>query len=138
MINSKVNPNLLKQIIRYLFVGGIATLMNYMIFIFLFKFCHTNYIIASATGYILSVVAGYFFNRKWTFNATEAKAETIVKYMSVYICSLLISMALLSIFVEWLLLPAEWANVLTISVTIFSNFLGLKFLVFRNTSSRQL
>lgn len=122
---------LIKQSLKYLLVGGLATSLNYFIFYILLNFAEINYLIASASGFIISVFAGYFFNKKWTFNDSNKDIILILKYFSMYGASLLLSLFLLKTFVSVFLFSPELANVFSIVVTTCVNFIGLKYLVFK-------
>lgn len=122
---------LIKQSFRYLAVGGLATALNYFIFYVLLHFFDVNYLISSASGFIISVMAGYLFNKKWTFNDNNKDLLIVLKYFGMYGFSLLLSLFLLKISVEVFLFSPELGNIFSIVVTTCVNFMGLKYLVFK-------
>lgn len=124
----------LKPLFRYLLVGGMATICNYLIFIFLIMVVKAHYLLAASTGYIVSVLGGYFFNKRWTFNNASSYKETFLKYFMVYLTTLILSTLILKGVVEWFLLPPELGNLLAIAFAVCSNYMGLKYLVFRTSN----
>ncbi len=120
-----------RKIIRFATVAVIATLVNYSIFFLGYKFLHVNYLVASATGFITSVILGYQLNSRWTFQTGQKSRKKMVKYYLVYLFSLLISLICLQLFVETLNLNPYVGNLLCICVTFCTNYSGTKFWVFR-------
>ncbi len=123
---------LFKQIYRFLIIGGISTIINYLIFFALFKFLVINYLSAAVMGYVVGLMFGYIFNTMWTFESTKhKKTHEFAKYLLVYICSLILSMILLQILVESLHLTAIIANIFAIILSTSTNFIGCKIFVFK-------
>ena len=120
-----------KQIFRFFFVAVLATILNYSIFFCLYEFFNIDYRIASGIGFISGVFLGYFLNSKYTFKITERSKKRIVKYYSVYIVSLCISLVCLDIFVEEWKIDARIANLMAICITFCTNYAGTRFWVFR-------
>jgi putative flippase GtrA len=125
----------IKQATRYLVVGGLATTLNYVLFFILYKYAGVNYLISSATGFIVSVLAGYVFNKKWTFGANNSSTKQVVKYFLVYLISLFLSVFLLKLTVDIGGIKPEYGNIISIAFTTCTNFIGLKYLVFNRQVS---
>ncbi len=117
------------QFLRFCIVGGGATLLNYALFYLLYQGMGWNYMLASGTGYMTGVFAGYAANRFWTFS--NAAESNIFSYMGVYVASLVLSLVALHLLVELVGIPATIANLLVIGMTMITNFIGTKFLVFK-------
>lgn len=140
-MNLKTMRKTINQIIKFLITGSITTSLNYIIFIVLFRLVGINYLISSAIGYLMGVYLSYIINRRWTFNINdnnlkitnfglENKIE-IVKYFSVYVFSLVGGLIILKVFVSILGIRAEISNIISIVFSTCSNFLGMKFFVFK-------
>ena len=56
LFNMLINSNL-----RFCFVGGISTIFNYSLFLLL-VLLKINYLVSSASGYILGVFIGFILN----------------------------------------------------------------------------
>ena len=123
---------LITQFSKFVLVGILATIVNYGSFYILFHFLSVHYLIASASGFMAGVLAGYPLNRIWTFQAHDKKRHRdIVKYYSVYVVSLSLSLLFLKITVGVFGIDPRIANIFAIGLTTCTNFLGLKFIVFR-------
>ena len=71
------------------------------------------------------------FNKDWTFQYQNITAKEPLQYITLYSTSLLLGLALLRVLVNNLNIIPEIANVIVIGFTTTTNFLGLKFWVFR-------
>ncbi|MCB1176681.1 MAG: GtrA family protein, partial [Leptospiraceae bacterium] len=58
------------RLFKFLLVGGICTIINYIIFYVLYKYYGINYIVSSATGYIIGLIIGYYINKFWTYEVS--------------------------------------------------------------------
>ncbi len=120
-----------QQFLRFIFIGVLSTIVNYAIFYLLYKFCSIGYILASALGFIVGVLAGYSLNKSWTFNIKKTETKYFYKYFLVYCLSLILSVIILKVLVSRFYFTPEVANIITIGVTTCTNFLGVKLLVFK-------
>ncbi|MBI1216285.1 MAG: hypothetical protein GC185_10785 [Alphaproteobacteria bacterium] len=120
------------QFVRFCLIGAYCTVINYGVFYLLLETLGEGYYLpASAMGFVAGVAAGYPFNRKFTFKAGEVAATRKALYGMVYVCSLLISLVFLRITVGGLHVDARIANILSIGITTCTNFMGVKWFVFR-------
>lgn len=94
-----------------------------------------------ALSYILTNINSYFWNKYWSFKKTESaevKKEYAV-YLLVSLVGIAINVGTASIIVNVIgpkfgISPAVWANIgaaVSIAVTLFWNFIGYKFFVFK-------
>ncbi|MCP4050644.1 MAG: GtrA family protein [bacterium] len=115
---------------KFIVVGILCTIVNYLVFFVLLDFLHWHYLLSSGTGFFSGVLVGYFFNRAWTFQIEDKSKTLLIKYSFVYICSLIISLAFLRLSVGVLGVNAKIANVIAIGITTCTNFSGIKFWAF--------
>ena len=120
-----------KQFVKFVLVGSISTVINYGFFFLLYSTLSLNYIIAAAIGYVIGLLVGFIINKSWTFQAQDKSRNFIFDYLIIYILSLALGMLFLEFLVKQLNLIAEIANILVIGLTTFTNFVGIKFLVFK-------
>jgi putative flippase GtrA len=126
----KIQNPLIAQFIRFCIVGFFGVLLNYSIFLILFKFFNVYYIISSATGFILSVGLAFLLNNKYTFKTNSNPKKTAIKYFLVNLISITIGQLLLFYLVHNLGINIYLANFFTLGFTTFSNFAGSKFFAF--------
>ena len=112
---------------RFLLVGGISTLINYIIFSALLTFLKQLPVIATAFGYVSGVGVGFFGNKYYSFQSFSKDISETLRYLGVYLSTFLVSLVLAH-FIN--------ANVLSylfiVGVTTVLNYLGCQFLVFKN------
>ena len=120
-----------KQIRNYVIIGFISTAVNYFFFFILFHF-GTNYLAASAIGFIAGTFVAYIMNRTFTFESViESRKKEFGLYLLVYLVSLCLNLLVLRLLVSGLGINPLISNLFAIGVAMVSNFTGLKLFVFR-------
>ena len=59
-----------KEIVSYVFVGGMTTLVNYVVYFILFKI-HSHWLIANSISWIFAVLFAYYTNKRYVFISTN-------------------------------------------------------------------
>lgn len=119
------------QFFKFICVGLLSTIFNYLVFFLLYYYFSIFYLISSGAGFLSGVFLGYIFNRAWTFEYKTHTFKLMFFYTSIYCASLLLSLAFLKIVVDYFNVNVLFANVLAIGITTCTNFIGLKYLVFK-------
>ena len=65
------------ELMRFLIIGGLSTILNYLVFLALLHGLNFNYLIANALGFIAGVGFGYPFNKKWTFGHQQKNSRPL-------------------------------------------------------------
>ena len=126
MLNKFIN-----QFKKFVIVGLVSTFMNYIAFRFLY-YISNLIIFSSAIGYLIGLSNSYFFGLKWVFK-TKSKnfKKTIIKFLIVYFIGGIfnsLTIYLLKRFnIDYSIL---W--ILGNGIALMNNFLGSKFIVFKN------
>ena len=116
------------QFIKYVYVGGLNTLVTFLLYIFLIKL-HVNYILASSVCYLVGIVGGYVLNSYFVFTS-KIKLTGLSKYSLVYITSYFISIFMLFCFVSILGIDVILSQAIAIVIVTLLNFKLVKWLVF--------
>lgn len=124
-----------REIIKFLIVGVISTILNYLSFSILFKILTINYLISSAIGYMSGLVLGYSLNKNWTFEYKNENMKTKLQYLIVYLTNLVISLLILKILETKFGINPMIGNVLVICYTTVANYIGIKIFVFSGDKS---
>ena len=106
-----------KEFIKFCAVGTVSTTINYLIFFISYTYIEIYYVMASGMGYIVGVSLGYVLNRRWTFFENQShtrKLREFTMYILVYIASL------------------------AIGLSATTNFMGLKFCVFKKSNAKTI
>lgn len=118
---------------KFAIVGSTCTGINYGIFFILFSLLHVHYVLSAIIAYILSLKVGFQLNRLWTFKHLDPSRgywRIFVRYIIVYLVSLMISMVILWFLVEQLNIHPLIADLVAIGQSTITNFTGLNLFVF--------
>jgi len=119
-----------KQLIRFIIVGGLSTVLNYSVFS-LFYFFGVFYVLASVVGYVSGLILGYILNRSWSFSSViDNKKIEFLFYSLAYLFSLLLSVASLRLAVDNFGISPWIGNLIAIAVSTIINFISLKLIIF--------
>lgn len=132
------------QFIKFGFVGGINTAVDYLVFALLSALLGVNIYIAQTCGYIAGMLNSYLMNRSFTFKTGERFFSwQLAKFVISNLATLGVSMLVISFFVNMVRTSGfgagfseEQVNLLaklpTVCVTIVLNFVLSRFWVFKN------
>ncbi len=119
---------LMKQIIRFAFVGGSAFVIDYGILYVLNQLCGVNHLVASTISFSVSVVYNYILSTMWVFdvNQEQTKTEQLAVFMVLSVIGLAINNLIIWIFVDNCGMYIMWAKVIATAVVMVYNFITRK------------
>lgn len=132
MIIKPIYKNLIKsEFIRYILVGGTATLIDWILFyIFALKLIF-HYQIALIISFSTATIVHYILSKKFTF---KCRSKKIIKQISLFflisILSLSISIFIMFIFIDLVLIPKMISRILTTGILLIVNYLIHKNITF--------
>ena len=120
------------QLLKFLFTGLVSTLINYSSFYLFLIFFNLAVLSSSALGYCVGLICGYQLNKQWTFGIKgEVNWILFLKYLLTYLLSLVVGLMILEYLVNILNINPLLANLITIIQTTITNFIIIKFFVFK-------
>ena len=121
----------LKQFIGFGLVGGINTILTYLLYLTLYQLINPT--AAMGVGYGLTSVLGLFLNDTWVFKVKDHRDLKSVapRYYFSYGLTFIMSLILTSFRNDALNLPKPLAPMFALMITVPTNFLLSKFWVFR-------
>ena len=128
MIEKVKNNKLLMQIIKFIIVGGISTIIDYIIFFILHDFLNWNTIISNIIGFTVSVIYNYIISIKWVFDVNkdnDPKKQFII-YIILSIIGLLINTAIVYFCVDIMKFYSLIGKVIATSIVMVFNFITRK------------
>lgn len=154
-------PKALIQFVGFGIVGGINTVLSWLIVNGCFYYLHIHYQISNIIGFVITVFISFLLNRNFVFKKSEAKenettdadSESVARaeadiatvekqapwylellkvYASYAFTGIVLQYFLLNIEQERLGIPLYIATVLNLVVTIPINFIMNKFWAYRN------
>lgn len=121
--------NLLKQIIKFGFVGGTAFFIDAGILLLLTKL-GINYLIANILSFSVSVIYNYILSMKFVFNVKETNPQkNFFQFIILSIIGLGINELIMKICVEKLLISVLIAKIIATIIVMIYNFITRKILL---------
>jgi len=131
--NVFINNAKFKRITRFSCVGGLNTLIDFVMFSLLNSLFGVNYVISQIISYSSGTLNSYIFNKFWTFNDTKTSKKTtkeIIQFIVVNSASLGVSLIGLSILMKDNSMNPFFAKIISMILAQVVNFLGYRFWVF--------
>ena len=127
---SKIKKLFEYQIIRFLFVGGLNTMVGYGIYALLI-YLGVNLYIANTISTIIGIFHSYLWNRYFTFKSKEKALAEIFKFISVYVVSYSLGMLTLFISSKVFNIDPYVAGLINLVITTLISWFGHKYFSFR-------
>ena len=118
------------QQIRFLFVGGLNTIVGYGTYA-LFIFFGVNYLIANTLSTIIGVIHSYIWNRNFTFKSSKSVKKEILKFVLVYGVSYLIGTLNILILVSLFNINEYISGGINLVFTTLISWFGHKYFSFK-------
>ncbi len=132
------------QFVKFGIVGGLNAMIDLGVLNLLIYFSGNAvgfwYSVFKSTSFIAAVMNSYFWNKYWTFKSEGGAAKVeFFKFFLVNLFTFALNVGSASILVNFIGAPAGfspelWANIGAVSavfISLFINFLGMKFVVFK-------
>jgi len=146
MLNIKRNlfigrsEDILVQFFRYAIVGGIATIVDMLVFHFIANVIEWNHILANTLSFIVGLLVNYFMSRNWVFNKKESNfIKDFTMFAIIGVLGLLLSNAILYLLIDKRLIYTLLsvlklnegmiklsAKLIAVFIVLFWNFIGRK------------
>lgn len=119
------------DLLRFLFVGVGANLINYSIYMFLY-WVGIPLFIASAAGYVAGLICSYHFGRVWVFgDKFDISKGNVFRFLAVYAVGGLGMCSLIELLVRTSVMNHQASWLVGAAFAVINNFFGLKKLVFK-------
>ena len=130
-----------RELFRFLIVGSLTVLVDFITYRGLLWFEVLNIDIAKAVGFVVGTVFAYFANRLWTFgerpHASGSARRFVVLYAITLGANVLVNAVLLNQFAAHTDAIAL-AFLIATAISAALNFLGMKFFVFKSPISSEM
>lgn len=123
----KNKGNLLRQIIKFGFVGGSAFVIDAGLLFLLTDFLNIHYLISGTVSFSVSVIYNYILSIFWVFDtSSHKKSQDFVVFVVMSIIGFGINQLLMYILVDLLAVYYMISKVLTTVVVMIYNFITRK------------
>lgn len=121
------------QFLRFVIVGGTATVIDFGILIFLTEILSIYYLLSATISFILANLFNFYFSKKWTFqNASKSYIKQYIVFVLVGVAGLGINNFILYFSVENLQIHYIFGKVIATIIVMFWNFFINKYITFNN------
>lgn len=124
-----------KELILYVFFGGLTTLVNWGMYWLLNDVVHMHYLWATAIAYISSVLFSYVTNRIWVFESKVRGLKGILTEMTKFFMSrgatFLLDLLCMYVGVDLLQVNDKLMKLLSNVIVIIVNYILSKLFIFR-------
>ena len=128
--NSRAKENV-RQFVLYLVVGGIATIVEWVIFYILNRFNYIHYMGATALAFVVSTFDNWLFCRLMLFKERENIWKELLKIYATSVVGLLMNLLLMWLAVEIFALPEMISKMIATGIVFMWNFLIRKFVIYK-------
>lgn len=122
--------------IRYLFIGGCTTLVNFVLFALMTKLLHFEITVSNVTSIVTSILFAYIANKLFVFHSCCSSFVMLLLEFFKFVGSRLLTMAVevggLFFFVNVIGQDSLIGKAETLIVVIVGNYLISKYIVFRS------
>jgi len=123
-----------KEVLLYLFFGGLAFIVSISTFYFFNTVCGLNELVANVISWIITVSFAFLTNRKWVFKPSDKEKEGFwgqaLRFFSGRIFTLIVEEVILFVFVTRLSFDSLLIKVIAQIVVIVLNYIISKLFVF--------
>lgn len=119
------------ELINYVVVGGLTTLVNFVVYFFC-THVQIHYLIANVIAWVFAVLFAYIANRKYVFKSegNNQKAE-FIQFVSLRAVTLIVESLLLFVCIQMLSMNENIAKIIVSIVTVIGNYVFCKFMIFK-------
>lgn len=121
-----------KEVINYIIVGGLTTLISIATYFLFAKFFHIDYIVSTILSWVISVTFAYITNKIYVFESKNNKfIKEIIDFFKYRLLSLLIEVVIMYMFVELVKMDDGLAKIIVQVIVFVLNYLFSKLFVFK-------
>lgn len=119
-----------KEMLSYVFVGAMTTLVNYVVYFILLKI-HSHWLIANSISWFFAVLFAYYTNKRYVFKSKNEVKKEFISFVLLRFMTLLIENVCLYLLIDLMNIQPMISKILVSFITILSNYVLCKFKIFK-------
>ena len=112
------------QFSKFLVVGGLSTLLQYVVLVIAVTFLNTDPVNGSMTGYLLGGVLNYYLNYKFTFKSDKSHINTTWKFAVIMAIGFSLNAYIMFVLVSDIELHYIFAQIVATIIVLVWNFIA--------------
>jgi putative flippase GtrA len=125
------SDNLVVQLLRYTFVGGLAFIVDFGLLFILTEFAGLYYLASATCSFIAGLLVNYYISTIWVFGSSPyKKGMEFLLFAIIGITGLGLNDVLIWVFTEKAGIYYMLSKLLTAVLVYLWNFLGRRYLIF--------
>ena len=127
-IENKKLEKLSVQILKFIIVGGIATIIDWIVYYILFNYLDMNPLVANIFSFSVSVIYNYTASVKWIFEVdkNKSKKKVFIEFIILSLIGLLLTEILLFIFISYISMTEMSSKIIATAIVMVFNFITRK------------
>lgn len=119
----------IKQVVKYAFVGGICTVLDFGLLFILAKYLHIFYLISSAISFMFGTILNYYLCTLWIFKVRTVENKNIefFYYLIITAVGLCLTTLIIWLFTEYFKLNFMLSKLIATFITVWWNFSARKY-----------
>ena len=117
---------LIKQIFKFVIVGGIATVIDFVCLYIFKEFLNLNIILSNTLSFTISVIYNYIASIKWVFDVNKNSKFQFIIFVILSVIGLLINNGILYLFTSYTEFYYLLSKVFATLVVMIYNFITRK------------
>lgn len=132
-----------KEIINYIFFGGLSTLVNFVSYFIAARIIGIDEVISSGISWVCAVLFAYVTNKLFVFESKRNGVKEIIKEMTSFFLARIISGILcdvgtFALMVKVLYINDIVAKIITQIMVVIVNYLFSKLIIFRKMEDKNI
>ncbi len=129
---NKLKSLLNTSFVRYIIVGGMAFVVEYLFYQLLYRFLGLDYSLASVIVYSIMFWLVFLLNRQWSFQSEGNFKRQLFKYILLFLFNNLVAnIFLMQFLVEQLNISADVAPILKMFLVVIWNYYIYKYFIYK-------
>lgn len=122
------------QFVRYVFVGGVATVVDWGVLFALTEFAGLYYMFSAVVAFVAGLITNFLLSKLLVFSGSQARVSPLAEFASyalIGVVGLGITELILMLFSNWLHLHYMLSKVIATAIVLVWNYLARKLIIYK-------
>lgn len=122
------------QFFRYVFVGGVATVVDWGILYILTEFAHLHHLLSAVVSFVAGLITNFILSKLFVFNANEAKVNKVLEfagYAIIGVVGLGITELIMFVVTDKIHIHYMLSKIIATVIVLVWNYLARKYIIYK-------